>query len=94
MNSDDVKKLANLARIDLNQSELEKMPQEIESILGYVKKISESATTSDNSRIESAGTRNVTREDSLLSEQISSPEDLIKEAPESQENYFKVKKIL
>jgi aspartyl-tRNA(Asn)/glutamyl-tRNA(Gln) amidotransferase subunit C len=94
MNSDDVKKLANLARIELSQSELEKMPQEIESILGYVKKISESATTSDDSRIESAGTRNVTSEDKLLENNISSPADLIKEAPDSQDSYFKVKKIL
>jgi aspartyl-tRNA(Asn)/glutamyl-tRNA(Gln) amidotransferase subunit C len=35
----DIQKIANLARIDLNEQEKIKFTQEIHSILGYIKKI-------------------------------------------------------
>lgn len=93
MKPEDVKKLADLSRVELSEQDLQKMPREIDSILGYIKKISEVAASSDESIIESAGTRNVTRKDEF-DNGFSNTQSLVNSAPESQDGYLKVKKIL
>jgi aspartyl-tRNA(Asn)/glutamyl-tRNA(Gln) amidotransferase subunit C len=93
MKPEDVKKLADLSRVELSDQDLQKIPAEIDSILGYVKSINEVASSSTESVIESAGTRNVTRPDDFSGE-FSNTQALINEAPQSENGYIKVKKIL
>lgn len=93
MKPEDVKKLADLSRVELSGQDLQKMPTEIDSILGYIQKISEVAASSDESPIESAGTRNVTRLDEFNGG-FTNAQILVDEAPQSQDGYVKVKKIL
>jgi aspartyl-tRNA(Asn)/glutamyl-tRNA(Gln) amidotransferase subunit C len=93
MKTEDVKKLAQLSRVELTDNELEKMPAEFDSILGYIKNISAVASTTNESLIESAGTRNVTRPDEF-SGGFENPMQLINSAPQSQDGYIKVKKVL
>lgn len=93
MKPEDVKKLADLSRVELSDQDLQKMPAEIDSILGYVKNISEAASSTGESVIESAGTRNITRADNFTGE-FPDTASLIKEAPQSENGYVKVKKIL
>jgi len=93
MKPEDVKKLADLSRVELSEQDLQKMPGEIDSILGYIQNISEVAASVDESPIESAGTRNVTRPDEFTGG-FADTQALIKEAPQSQDGYIKVKKIL
>lgn len=93
MKPEDVKKLAVLSRIELSEEELQKIPSEIDSILGYVKSINEVASSAGDSVIESAGTRNVTRPDDFSGEFLNT-QALINEAPQSENGYVKVKKIL
>lgn len=93
MKPEDVKKLADLSRVELSDQELQKMPGEIDSILGYIQNISEAAASVDKSPIESAGTRNVTRLDEFTGGFVDT-QALINESPQSQDGYIKVKKIL
>lgn len=94
MQTEDVKKLANLARIELTEDDLNKMPNEIDSILGYIQKINQVAENdNENKIIESAGIRNITRPDQLMN-YLDNSAEIIKSAPENDGKYIKVKKIL
>ncbi len=94
MNKDEVKKIAELARLEISDSEFEKMTREIDAILEYIDQIKSAEIDNDNSRIESAGVRNVMREDQSPHQTAENTKDLINEAPDSQDGLIKVKKIL
>jgi aspartyl-tRNA(Asn)/glutamyl-tRNA(Gln) amidotransferase subunit C len=96
MNKDEAKKLAELARSEVSDAELEKVAGEMGSILEYVDKI-KSADISDfsaESRAENAAVRNVMVEDETSHEPGTNTEKLLAEAPEVQDDMVKVKKIL
>ena len=99
MNKSEVKKFADLARIEMSDGELSKMSGEIESILDYVGQIkgaissSKKSATTEN-RIESASVRNIFRPDETLHPRAVNKKKLLAEAPETDGNYIKVKKIL
>lgn len=98
MNKDEIKKIADLARLEISEEESEKMAGEIDSILKYVDQIKSAEIPQEDgeskSRIENAGVRNVMREDENPHEVGENTESLINEVPESQDNLIKVKKIL
>lgn len=87
----EIEHLAKLARIEMTQSEAEKMTGEIDSILGYVGKISEVA--GDVERIVPK-LHNVMRDDVPTHESGEYTEKLLKNAPFREKDYLKVKKIL
>jgi|GEM_PF-281972 aspartyl-tRNA(Asn)/glutamyl-tRNA(Gln) amidotransferase subunit C len=96
MNKEEIKKIADLARLEISDEESEKMAGEIDSILGYIDQI-KSAEISDQgaeSRIENASVRNVMREDSEPHKVSENTKVLIDEVPDSQDDLVKVKKIL
>ncbi|MFT5179676.1 MAG: aspartyl-tRNA(Asn)/glutamyl-tRNA(Gln) amidotransferase subunit C [Candidatus Paceibacteria bacterium] len=94
MNEEEVKNLANLARLELTDEEIKTYGKEIGSVLSYVEKLKEVKGLDDNTRIESAGVRNVMREDENPHESGIYTEKILNEAPETQDGYIKVKKIL
>lgn len=93
MQKSDVQHLANLARLDLTDEELERFSVEITSILDYVVQLKD-VKTDESGRIESANVRNVFREDSEPHETGKYTEDLLSSAPEPHDGFIKVKKIL
>jgi len=94
MNKEEIKKIADLARLDISDNESQKLAGEIESILGYVDQIKNADISVNGSRIESAGVRNVMVEDEEPHEKGINTKNLINEVPDSQDNLVKVKKIL
>ena len=86
----DVEKLAELAKIELNDSEKQQLLSDMESILGYVKQI-ESVEVPDV-ELEYKN-RNVWREDLPVSRDFSR-EQIIGQFPEEKDGFVKVKKIL
>lgn len=94
MNKEEIKKIADLARLEISEEESEKFAGEIDSILGYIDQLKSAEISEDDSRIESAGVRNVMNEDENPHEPGINTEALVAEAPESQDNLIKVKKIL
>jgi len=93
MNKDNVAALAQLARIDISDTEAEHLSKEFGSILAYVGEVKK---ISENMSGESAAIsmKNVMRGDEHPHESGMYTDAILKEAPETEGNYFKVKKIL
>jgi len=93
MQLEELKKLAELARIEVDTEELSGLQKDMESVLEYVsrvKEIGESAFHVDEGRVP----RNVMRDDSGQHESGIYTEELLSLAPQREKNYVKVKKIL
>lgn len=93
MKKEDIKHLANLSRLELTDEELESYSKDMTSIIDYVNSLKD-LKTSDEGRIESISVRNEFREDGEPHEAGLYTEDLLESAPESQDGFVKVKKIL
>ncbi len=90
--TEDIKKLAKLARIELSSAEEEKLATEIGGILGYIGQI-QSAAGKDVARVKEP-VRNVMRADENPHETGLHTDVLVAEFPRKEGNYLKVKKIL
>lgn len=88
---EDIKNLANLARIGLSDDESENMTSEIDSILGYVGEVQK---FSGDSQREIPDLRNVMRDDVVTNVPNEYKEKLLNNAPSREGDYLKVKKIL
>lgn len=88
---DDVKKLADLARIEISSEELKNLTTEVDSILGYVGQVT---NTEFELKREIPKLRNVMREDAEQNSPKEYTEDILKNAPSTEGKYVKVKKIL
>lgn len=91
MDIKDVENLANLARIELSEEEKKDLLRDMDSILGYVKKIDVPVPDVD-SGVESEG-HNIWRED-IIERREFSKELIIGQFPDAQDGFLKVKKIL
>ncbi|KKS45217.1 hypothetical protein A3I25_02075 [Candidatus Nomurabacteria bacterium RIFCSPLOWO2_02_FULL_42_17] len=93
----DVEKLAELARIEMSSEEKANMLKDFKSILGYVDQI-QSVDLSTNSSVEKLDKINIFREDVLSTSDSQEDKDPINTfvsiAPQKQDGYIKVKKIL
>ncbi|MHB0977863.1 MAG: Asp-tRNA(Asn)/Glu-tRNA(Gln) amidotransferase subunit GatC [Minisyncoccota bacterium] len=100
MNAEEVLKLAKLARIEVSAEEAESLSHEFEAILGYVgqvKKIADHQIPKESPLgpdPKGNSLRNVMREDANPHESGKFSEAVLKNAPDREENYIKVKKIL
>src|SRR3989344_7081703 len=78
---------------DVCSSDLEKLPKEVDNILGYVAQLKE--VTASISEVKRASElRNVTREDIGPTITGTNTKDIVADMPDSQDNYLKVEKIL
>jgi aspartyl/glutamyl-tRNA(Asn/Gln) amidotransferase C subunit len=95
MDIDGIKKLSELSRLDLTESEMKAYAGEFSDILEYVDTLKEAVDeTDDNLILENSSNRNVLRQDENPHESGVDTDNLVDAAPESQDNYIKVKKIL
>jgi aspartyl-tRNA(Asn)/glutamyl-tRNA(Gln) amidotransferase subunit C len=91
----EIERLAELVRISISPEEAESLRKEIDSILEYVGQIQEVAAATGFGVMPEAGlVRNQFREDNNSREPGTCSEELLSMAPQREENYFKVKKIL
>jgi len=100
MKLEDVKKLANLARIDMDEREMEEVAKDFDSILAYVGQVQEISDSSarqdlaENNKPEDYFLSNVMREDIVKNNRGENTEKIMKEMPNTQDGYLKVKQIL
>lgn len=96
ISKEDIKKLADLSRIEIKEDEQEKLALEIDEILGYVGQVKEMAggVSDKKEELGKNSLRNVWREDENPTESETYSKELIAEFPHSENNYLKVKKIL
>lgn len=93
MQKDDIKRLADLARIELTDAELEEFTSEIGGILSYVAEIKEITGDAPPEKVVGA-VYNVMRRDEEPHEPGRYTEELLALAPSRDGQYVKVKKIL
>ena len=94
MKKEEVKKLAELSRLELTDMELEKYAEQFDEILHYVDKIKEIGGFDDDLKIENISVNNVFRSDDDIQEGGIFTDKILREAPQSQDGFVKVKKIL
>jgi aspartyl-tRNA(Asn)/glutamyl-tRNA(Gln) amidotransferase subunit C len=88
----DVKKLAELSRIHLSDSEAVELGNSLDSILHYVEQVKQ--MSSDTNVEATFYSKNALREDINPNESGLSKEKLLASAPKREGDYVKVKKIL
>lgn len=92
ISEDDIKKIALLSRLELNENETHKFTGQLESILEYIETLSEVDIEGVEPFINAAAGGNVFREDSVLP---SIPnEKAIQNAPRSGDGFFKVPAVI
>lgn len=82
-------KIASISRIAVKESEIEPLIKQLEDVLSYAKRVAEVAAELDDQ--PSNKNVNFVREDVAVKED---PEPILERAPEREENYFVVPKIL
>lgn len=92
ISKEEVKKLADLARLQFKEEDLEEMSSKLGAILDYVSQI-DTALTDGDITIDHK-TSNVTRADIVENNNGEYTDDLLSSAPESQNGFVKVKKII
>ena len=93
VNITEIEKVAKLSRIELDANELDKVTEEFESILDFVEIIEKADTKGVEPTSQVTGLSDVWRDDVVVRSEIE-PKDLISAAPEIQDGYITVKKVL
>ena len=95
ISTDEVLKIAKLARLELNKREVEKMQKDLSAILEYfnlLKKAPKFVKSKTTSKFLQSG--NATRKDEVIENPASLANNLVQQAPDKKDGYVKVKAIL
>lgn len=92
MKQDELKKLIELARINVSPKKLEELKEDLGSILKYVSQIHEVENSNDEVTVTLS--KNVMRDDGSPHESGIFSKELVDAFPQSEGEYMKVKKIL
>jgi aspartyl-tRNA(Asn)/glutamyl-tRNA(Gln) amidotransferase subunit C len=92
LDRDQVHKVALLARLELTPEEEEKYAKQMSSILDYFEQLSELDTSSVEPTTRAIDVSNITRIDATVA--YSNLEGIYQAAPDREEDFFKVPKIL
>ena len=90
--SEDVLKVAKLARLDLAEDEVELYTNQLEKILGYFEQLEEVDTSNVLPTTRAVEVVNVVRDDTVFSTNVR--EELLDQGPQREGNFFRVPKIL
>ncbi|MEL6351293.1 MAG: Asp-tRNA(Asn)/Glu-tRNA(Gln) amidotransferase subunit GatC [Cyanobacteria bacterium J06627_28] len=89
---DQVRKVANLARLKLSEAEEQQFTGQLNGILEYVKQLDELDTADVLPTTRAIEVSNITRPDQL--EVFADREAILDSAPDREEDFFKVPKIM
>lgn len=89
---DDVRKVAKLARLALDEPQMVRLATQLESILGYVAKINQVDTTGVEPMAHALSVHNVLREDVV--EPPLPLDKVLQNAPDRDGSFFKVPKVI
>ena len=90
---DDVLKLAQLARLDVSEAEIDEFAVEISKILEYVEQLQAADVTGLEPTYQVTGLTNVMRDD-VIKGYGYQPKDLLKNVPSVESDQIKTKRIL
>ena len=89
---EEVRKVAELARLELNENEINNHAEQLEKILEYIKQLEEIDTNEVPCTTRAIEVINVFRKDKKQNSDCK--EELLDLAPSREDEYFKVPKIL
>ena len=90
----EVEYVAGLARLGINREEKEKFAEELSVILEFVDNLSQVKTGKIEPTAQVTGLENVTREDRGVARNKRETEKLLDAAPETKDEFVKVKAVL
>ena len=92
----EVEKIAELARLKLEEKEKEKFAEDLSSVIGYIQKLSEVNVEKVEPMTGGTDLESITRQDDET-KSISDPQtrkQILNAAPDREDDYFKVPSIL
>lgn len=89
---DEVRRIAALAKIGLSDTEVKQMAGELDRIVDFVEQLQSVDTTNVPPTDQVTGLEDVFRPDTVRSD--LSREELLANAPDQQDGFFKVKRVL
>ena len=89
---EEVKKVAHLARLELNENEIKNHAEQLEKILDYIRQLEKIDTENVPSTTRAIEVTNVFRKDEKKNSDCT--EDLLELGPSREDQYFKVPKII
>ena len=92
ISSDEVKKVAQLARLELNESEINQHAEQLEKILEYIKQLEKINTEDIPCTTRAIEVVNVLRKDEKKN--YANSEEILDLAPSRENKFFKVPKII
>ena len=92
ISSDEVKKVAQLARLELNESEINQHAEQLEKILEYIKQLEKINTENVPCTTRAIEVVNVLRKDEKKNYENS--EEILDLSPSRENKFFKVPKII
>ncbi len=90
--AEDVRKVAKLSRLDLEEDELVQYSNQLQEIIGYIEQLGKVDTKDISPTTRAVEVVNVLREDSVTSTKIRN--ELLELAPHREGDFFRVPKIL
>ena len=90
--NDEVRKVAHLARLELNENEINNHAEQLEKILGYIKQLEKIDTDDVPCTTRAMEVINVFRKDENINSDCT--EELLELGPSREDKYFKVPKII
>jgi len=94
MTKEDIVHLSDLARIELSEDEIERLPHQIDTILEYVSEVQQIVEAGSVKALDIGVHYNMLRADEVLHEPGRETETLLQAAPRRQDNFLVVNKIL
>ena len=89
---EEVKKVAHLARLELNENEIKSHAEQLEKILDYIRQLEKIDTDDVPCTTRAIEVINVLRKDEKKNSDCT--EDLLELAPSKEDKFFKVPKII
>ena len=87
-----IEKLANLSRLQFDESEKEEIKTDLEKMIGFIDKLNELDTTGVNPLLHMSENVNIFRNDEVKGE--ITREEVFRNAPLHDEEFFKVPKVI
>ena len=92
ISKDEVKKVANLARLELNDHQIKNHAEQLEKILDYIKQLEKIDTCNVPCTTRAIEVINIFRKDEKYNSDCT--KELLELGPSRENNYFKVPKII
>ena len=89
---EEVRKVAELARLELNENEINNHAEQLEKILGYIRQLEKIDTDDVQATMRAIEVINVLRRDEKKN--FDCNEELLELGPSREDKYFKVPKII